>query len=876
MDKTGDVQRREKCGQKTAAERSGLMRLYHTMTKEETAHALGTDIVQGLSEKEAGERLKKSGPNILRGQKKVSLVRLFLAQFQDFMILILLAASFVSMFTAYLDGSGDLTEALMILAIVVLNALMGVIQEAKAQKSIEALQKLAAPKARVIRGGKQLTIEAAEVVWGDLLLLKTGEIAAADCRLTEAVDLFADESALTGESETVEKSAELTAEEFVPTAERINMVYSSTEMTSGHGKGIVVGTGMDTEVGRIAGLLEDHEEEQTPLQKRLESAGKVMGICALVICALVFCVGVLRRLPVFDMFMTSVSLAVAAIPEGLAAIVTIMLAIGIQRMAKRGAIVRHLTSVETLGSATVICSDKTGTLTQNRMEVKKVEGGRDALELMCICSEEDMANPTEAALIRAAAAEGLEKRRLDCEHQRIGEVPFDSTRKRMTTLNKWGAGYRLITKGAVELLLPFCSFYIDNGVKRPLTDSGRREITRRTKAMAQKALRVIGVCYRDETGKSLKEEQMVFAGMAGIYDPPRKEAKEAVAQCRKAGIEVIMITGDHPETARAVAEEIGITEMGGRVMTGAELDRIPAEEFNERIRGCRVFARVTPEHKMAVVKARKAMGDVVAMTGDGVNDAPALKCADIGCSMGIAGTDVARSASDMVLTDDNFATIVEAVRQGRGIYDNIRKAVHFLLSSNIGEIITVFVSLAIGCPAPLLPIQLLWVNLVTDSLPAIALGLDPAAADVMDKKPRPANEGIFAGGLGSSIALEGCMIGLLSLIAFLLGLRFFGSTDAGRTMAFGTLSLSQLVHAFNMRSETSVLRSGIFKNKYLVGAFMLGALLQIAVMSIPSLQGMFKTVAMDMVQWGIVGLLSLMPILIVEGGKLFSESRKRR
>ncbi len=850
------------------------MRPYHAMTKEETSSALGTDIYRGLSKVEAAERLRTNGPNVLTGRKRTSFLRLFLAQFQDFMILILLAASFVSMFTAYLDGSGDLTEAVMILAIVVLNAVLGVIQEAKAQRSIEALKKLAAPKARVIREGEQVTIDASAVVPGDVLLIKSGEIVAADCRIVEAVNLFADESALTGESEAVEKSAERIAEEFAPTAERSDMVYSSTEITSGHGRGIVVGTGMDTEVGRIAGLLEEHEEEQTPLQKRLEGASKVMGVCALVICALVFCVGVLRRLPVFDMFMTSVSLAVAAIPEGLAAIVTIMLAIGIQRMAKHKAIVRHLTSVETLGSATVICSDKTGTLTQNRMEVKAVEGAKAALELMCVCSDADMANPTEAALIRASEAEGMKKAELDRLYPRIDEIPFDSKRKRMTTLNKWGGGYRLITKGAVEFLLPLCSFYIDNGIKKPLTDSGRREIAKRTKSMAHNALRVIGVCYRDESGKNLREENMVFAGMAGMYDPPRREARDAVIRCHRAGIDVVMITGDHPETARAVAEELGIIEAGGKVMTGAELDRIPEAEFKEGIRGCKVFARVTPEHKTSIVKARKALGDVVAMTGDGVNDAPALKCADIGCSMGITGTDVARSASDMVLTDDNFATIVEAVRQGRGIYDNIRKAVHFLLSSNIGEIMTVFVSLAIGCPAPLLPIQLLWVNLVTDSLPAIALGLDPAAADVMDKKPRPANEGIFSGGLGSAIALEGCMIGLLALIAFLLGLRIFGSADIGRTMAFGTLSLSQLVHAFNMRSETSVLKAGIFKNKYLVGAFLLGLILQTAVMSVPVLQAIFKTAALNASQWGIVSLLSFMPILVVEGGKLFSERKK--
>lgn len=851
------------------------MTSYHSMSKEKTAQTLKTDIKNGLSNSDAAGRLQSDGKNILKEQKRPSLVQRFFAQFNDFMIIILLAAALVSLIISRLNGDNDFTEPLIILAIVVLNALLGVFQEAKAQKSIDALKKISAPHARVIRDGKIITVDAADVVTGDILVLKAGEIAAADCRLIESANLFIDESALTGESDAVAKEADISVEETAVLGDRINMVYASTEVTGGRGCGIVTETGMNTEVGKIAKLLMEDDDETTPLQRRLESAGKVMGVWALVICAMVFVVGLYRRLPAFEMFMTSVSLAVAAIPEGLPAIVTIMLAIGLQKMAKRNAIVRHLPSVETLGSASVICSDKTGTLTQNKMTVKKISGGNYTLELMSICSEANDMNPTERAILEAAEKAGLSKARLDQKYPRISEIPFDSNRKRMTTLNKWDTKARVITKGAAELILPLCGRYFDGKSERVLTETKKREILKETQNMADKALRVIGVCYKNTDSRDTKiyEKNMVFAGLAGMQDPPRKEAADAVKRCRQAGIKAVMITGDHPATAKAVAEEVGILKEGERVITGAELDKIPQEKLADEIAKCSVFARVTPEHKTSIVRAWKKRGAVVAMTGDGVNDAPALRAADIGCSMGISGTDVAKSASDMILTDDNFATIVEAVKQGRGIYSNIRKAVQFLLSSNIGEIITVFAALLMGCPAPLLPIQLLWVNLVTDSLPAIALGVDPVEEEVMHKPPRPANEGIFAGGMGISIVLEGIMIGALALIAFSIGRLYFdgaGAPIVGRTMAFATLSISQLFHAFNMRSEGSLFKAGLFKNMYLVGALLAGIFLQMSVIMFSPLGMVFRTARLTVTQWGIVGMLSIMPIIIVELQKFVS------
>lgn len=860
------------------------------METKEAARRLETDEKQGLTSQMAAERLAQKGRNELaETDGKKSLFWRFLAQFDDFMILLLLGAAVVSVVISRLSGENDVLDAVMILGIVVLNAVLGLFQESKAEKALEALKKMAAPHARVIRDGIVREIPAAEVVPGDLLLLETGDAVCADGRVVESRSLKTEESALTGEALPVEKTSVGGLPEETATGDRKNMVLAGGYVVYGKGKVLVTATGMDTEMGRIAAMLSHTSDSMTPLQKKLEQTGKQLGIGALAICALIFCMGILQEKPPFSMFMTAVSLAVAAIPEGLPAIVTIVLAMGTSRMSEKHTIVRRLSAVETLGGAQVICSDKTGTLTQNRMQVTtwtdyshrepKNEDLRETVaNLFALCNDCNVSDgnlqgePTEKALGEYAQSMGIDFAALRRDMPRVGEIPFSSARKRMTTLHKTEDGWISVTKGAPDILLEKCAFCMEGSGQVPFDDR-RKSMARMVNGeMAAQALRVVAVAFRQWSEKpplteEALERNLVFAGMAGMVDPPRPEVKEAVHLCRQAGIRPVMITGDHVLTAEAIGRELGIYQKGDCAVTGAELDKMSDKELETAAETCTVFARVAPEHKVRIVQAFQKRGNVVAMTGDGVNDAPALKTADIGCAMGKSGTEVAKGASDLILTDDNFATIVEAVREGRGIYDNIRKAVHFLLSSNIGEILTIFVAMLLGWVAPLLPIQLLWVNLVTDSLPAIALGMEPAEENIMERPPRKNTGSLFGDGLGGRILLEGVMIGVLALLAFGIGHVYFDQEDGyavGRTMAFAVLSLSQLVHAFNMRGEGSLGKLPFCSNKWLLMAFVVGVALQCVVIMMPPLAGIFQVVPLNGEQWLLTAALALAPLPLVE------------
>lgn len=860
------------------------------METKEAARRLETDEKQGLTAQMAAERLAQKGRNELaETDGKKSLFWRFLAQFDDFMILLLLGAAVVSVVISRLSGENDVLDAVMILGIVVLNAALGLFQESKAEKALEALKKMAAPHARVIRDGIVREIPAAEVVPGDLLLLETGDAVCADGRVVESRSLKTEESALTGEALPVEKTAAGGLPAETATGDRKNMVLAGGYVVYGKGKVLVTATGMDTEMGRIAAMLSHTSDSMTPLQKKLEQTGKQLGIGALAICALIFCMGILQEKPPFSMFMTAVSLAVAAIPEGLPAIVTIVLAMGTSRMSEKHTIVRRLSAVETLGGAQVICSDKTGTLTQNRMQVTtwtdyshrepKNEDLRETVaNLFALCNDCNVSDgnlqgePTEKALGEYAQSMGIDFAALRRDMPRVGEIPFSSARKRMTTLHKTEDGWISVTKGAPDILLEKCAFCMEGSGQVPF-DSRRKSMARMVNGeMAAQALRVVAVAFRQWSEKpplteEALERNLVFAGMVGMVDPPRPEVKEAVHLCRQAGIRPVMITGDHVLTAEAIGRELGIYQKGDCAVTGAELDKMSDKELETAAETCTVFARVAPEHKVRIVQAFQKRGNVVAMTGDGVNDAPALKTADIGCAMGKSGTEVAKGASDLILTDDNFATIVEAVREGRGIYDNIRKAVHFLLSSNIGEILTIFVAMLLGWAAPLLPIQLLWVNLVTDSLPAIALGMEPAEENIMERPPRKNTGSLFGDGLGGRILLEGVMIGVLALLAFGIGHVYFDQEDGyavGRTMAFAVLSLSQLVHAFNMRGEGSLGKLPFCSNKWLLMAFVVGVALQCVVIMMPPLAGIFQAVPLNGEQWLLTAALALAPLPLVE------------
>lgn len=860
---------------------------YYSKNIKEVEKMLKTNIQTGLDSKEATNRIKKNGENVIKDNNKKSNIAKFLAQFNDFMVIILLIAGFISFLTSFLQGEKDFLDTIIIVLIVFINAVLGFMQENKAEKALEALKKMSSPKANVIRNGVLQKIDSTGLVIGDIIVINSGDYISADARLVECNNLKVEEASLTGESIPIEKNIDTINIENSSIGDRKNMIYSGTLAINGKAKGIVTATGMQTEIGKIAHMIINQEDEQTNLQKKLEETGKILGIGALVICFGIFFIGLFRKIPPFEMFMTSVSLAVAAIPEGLPAIVTIMLAIGVEKMVKRNAIIRKLPAVEALGSATVICSDKTGTLTQNKMEVIKVytKDRQKLYSMASLCNNVEIGlenkligEPTEIALMEIAIKNGVYKNKEEQVLPRVNEIPFDSKRKMMTTIHRNKTGYKIITKGAIDVLLERCTYYYENGEKQPLTDNKKREILRENMSMAKDALRVLAICYKDsETYVDINstniEKNLIFLGMVGMIDPPREETYDAVMKCKKAGIKPVMITGDHIETAKAIGKKIGILRKDGLAITGAELDNISEKELCENIYKYDIFARVSPEHKVRIVKAFKKRGNIVAMTGDGVNDAPALKTADIGCAMGITGTDVAKGASDIILADDNFSTIVEAVKEGRAIYENIKKSVHFLLSSNIGEIITILISLLIGFKSPLVAIQLLWVNLVTDSLPAIALGIDPPDTSLMDGRVKKSKTGIFTKDRWTRISIEGMMIGSLALLSYAIGTVVFGKEIIGSTMAFATLSISQLVHAFNLKTEKSIFSINLFNNPYLIGSLIIGIFLQVAVIMVPTLSNIFKVVPLNSIQWLVVIVLCIMPIVIVEIEKLLTRKK---
>ncbi len=868
--------------------------MWHTISAIETEKKLNTNMQKGLTQKEAQKRKKTFGPNELEMQKKKSFISKFINQFKDFMIIILLVAALISFLLSYFQGTNEYMDSIIIVAIVVFNALMGLIQENKAEKSLEALQKLSAPIAKVKRDSTIININSNELVPGDIIILEAGNLVPADCRLINSYNLKIEESALTGEAVPVLKQANAILPSNIQVADAINMAFSSTIVTNGHSEAIVTDIGMKTKVGQIAKLIINDDAPETPLQKKLGDVGKKLGTICLFICIAIFIIGIFKKISYMEMFMTSIGLAVAAIPEGLPAIVTIMLSIGVTKMAKKNAIIRKLPAVETLGSSSVICSDKTGTLTQNKMEVVKISSSNGIitsglntkiynfiLELGSLCNdcnvnyEGKMAtvdgDPTEVAIVNAAIKQGAYLK----TSNRVNEIPFDSDRKMMTTIHKTQNGYRIITKGAPDVVLKNCSYLYDNGSILNMNTSKLNEILLQNEKMANDALRVLAVSYKDvnflpnSIDNSTIEKDLIFTGLIGMIDPPREGVFQAVMTCRKAGIKTVMITGDHILTAKAIATNLGILKSNDLAISGKELDNISQKKLEKDIMKYSVFARVSPEHKVRIVKAFRANGLVVAMTGDGVNDAPALKNADIGVAMGKNGTDVAKNASDMILTDDNFVTIVEAVKEGRHIYDNIRKAIHFLIATNVGEIVTIFIGLLLGLESPLLAIQLLWINLVTDSLPAIALGLEPIEKGIMNKKPKNPKKGIFSDGLWGKIFIEGTMIGLLTLFAFSIGNKY--SLEVGRTMAFICLSMLELVHSFNIRSNSSIFEIGLFKNKYLIGAFLLGTFLQIIVVTFAPIAHIFDVVMLTKTQWLYTIIISLLPIIIIELKKKFKE-----
>ena len=901
-----------------------MERTWFNKTIEETCEIMHTNQENGLTEEQVIEKRKEYGYNELKAKKKKSLFIKFLEEFKDFMIIILIIAAVISGIVGVMEGEG-ITDTIIILIVVVVNAIIGVAQENKAEKSLEALQKLSSHAAKVIRNGSLVVLPARELVPGDIVVLETGDYIAADLRLIEAVNLKVQESSLTGESVPVEKNTIAMSEEKVGIGDRVNQAFSSSLVTYGRGKGIVVETGMNTEVGKIAGMISNTIETETPLQSKLNQLGKTLGIVAIVICIIIFIVGIAIGKNAMEMFMTAVSLAVAAIPEGLAAVSTIVLAIGVQRMVKKNAIVKKLPAVETLGSSTVICSDKTGTLTQNKMTVQKVfydnilqnvedakinnnnEELKQLVYISMLCNDTKVGqdnqltgDPTETALVDMGFALDFDPSVLE-EFPRVEEIPFDSDRKLMTTVHQIGEKYIVYTKGGIDELLKRCTSYNLNGEIKTDLEEYTKTIEINNEAMAKEALRVLAMAYKELDHKPEKEEleslesNLTYIGMVGMIDPPREEAKKAVEKCKRAGIKTVMITGDHKITATAIAKQLGILEKEEEAITGKELEEMPQEELEKNIRNYSVYARVSPEHKVRIVKAWQKQGEIVAMTGDGVNDAPSLKTADIGCSMGIVGTDVAKEAADVILTDDNFATVVSAVEEGRRIYDNILKAIQFLLSSNVGEIIVLFVAILItpwisnffgidvNLIVPLLPIHILWINLVTDSLPALALAVDPAEKDVMDRKPKKQSKGIFTKGMTWRILYQGLMIGLLTLAAFLIGLATPEEklpmieglsleevkVEIGQTMAFTVLALSELVHVFNIRNnKKSIFKTNPFNNKHLLLALGVSAALMLVILFVPALRHIFSIPVLPTANIIEVILLVLAPIAIVEVFKL--------
>ena len=860
----------------------------YTKSVKEVLRASGVNPEKGLDSGAYAKRLKKYGPNVLPEAKKESVIKKFFLQLKDFMIYTLIGAAAISYTVSYIDGEPDYIEPSIILLIIIMNGIIGVIQEVRAENSINALKKMCAPTATVLRDGVWAKDSAKNLVPGDIIMLETGALIPADARIIKCENLMTDEASLTGESAPVSKTtAELPS--GTPVNDRLNMVYSGCSISYGHGVAIVTATGRSTELGQVASMLINEMTPDTPLTRRLSKTGKILSITALIICIIIFFTGIFKNRPVLEMFMTAVSLAVAAIPEGLPAIVTIMLARGVTKMAAHNAIVKRLPAVETLGSTTVICSDKTGTLTENKMRVISVANCSDilkasdplyktTLEYAALCNNSIIqengiiGEPTENALL-AAAKEITDIDLLKRNYKRIKEFPFTSDRKLMSTIHANGisdsafsGGSRniLICKGAPDVLLPLCTHYYDDASAKKISPSIQSRIMNLNSGLARQGLRIIAVAYRDLHSAKEKnpENSLTFMGLISIVDPPRKEAAAAVRECKKAGIHPVMITGDHAATAAYIARELGISKSENEVITGDALNKMSEAELSKNVRRYNVYARVTPEHKLRLVKAFQNNGEIVAMTGDGVNDAPALKAADIGCAMGMSGTDVARNSADIVLEDDNFATITSAIREGRTIYDNIKKAIHFLISCNIGEIMTIFMAIILGFTAPLCAVQLLWVNLVTDSFPALSLGVEPPDSNVMNRPPVSPEKGLFSDGMAIKILIEGMFIGSISLVAYAFGMKY-GPAEAG-TMCFAVLGMSQIAHSFNSKSEQSLTKSGIFNNKKLVLSAILCIALQAIVICIPALNAVFSTVMLTGNQWITVIILSLLPIPVVE------------
>jgi Ca2+-transporting ATPase len=882
---------------------------WHTLAPNDVAKETNTNIATGLTTEEAKKRLKRFGYNELKEAKKPSAFLLFFSQFKDFMVLVLLIATIIS------GLLGEYVDAIAIIIIVVMNAFLGFFQERRAERSLEALKQLSAPQVTVLRDGDWIKIRSQELVVGDVVKFSSGDRIGADVRLIDAKGLEIEESALTGESVPTVKSAAPLVNEHVAIGDLHNMAFMGTLVTRGNGVGIVIATGMKTAMGQIANLLQEADTVMTPLQRKLEQLGKILIIVALLLTVLVVAVGVVQGHDIYEMFLAGVSLAVAAIPEGLPAIVTIALALGVQRMIKKNAIVRKLPAVETLGCASVICSDKTGTMTENRMTVTHIwasgrnwtvsgtglestgqfyENGRSVditkekalqhlLTFGVLCNSSQLkekgkqryieGDPTEGALLVAAMKAGLTKDQLEKQFTIEQEFPFDSERKMMTVIVKDGTGRRfIVTKGAPDVLLQVSEHIWWNGREQMMTIAWRQTVQEVIAEMANQALRTIAISYRPLgaheriTSEKEAEKGLIFIGIQGMIDPPRKEVKKAVKQCKEAGIKTVMITGDHVLTAKAIAKQLGILPNNGKVMDGQTLSRLSVDELEQVVDDIYVFARVSPEHKLKIVKALQRRGHIVAMTGDGVNDAPAIKAADIGVAMGQSGTDVAKEAAALVLLDDNFATIQAAIHEGRNIYENIRKFIRYLLASNVGEILVMLFAMLLALPLPLVPIQILWVNLVTDGLPAMALGLDQAEENVMKRKPRHPKEGVFARGLGWKIVSRGLIIGMVTLAAFMTVYeRSENNLVYAQTVAFATLVMAQLIHVFDCRCERSIFDRNPFRNMYLVWAVLLSVLLVLVVIYYPPLQGVFHTVSILPVDWLLILGLAALPTFLFAG-----------
>lgn len=870
--------------------------MWFSKTSETVLKELNSNISTGLSDEEAKKRLSEYGPNRLSTKKKKTLLQLFISQLADVMIYILFGAAIISAMV------GEISDSIIILIVIFINAIIGVVQESKAEKALEALKELSTPKAIVKRGGELKEIPSEEVVVGDIVVIDAGRFIPADLRLIESANLKIDEAAFTGESVPADKDAMITIEkDNVTIGDQHNMAFMSTLATYGRGIGVVVGTSMDTQIGKIAKMIDEAEEDSTPLQKRLAQLGKTLGFAAIFICGLIFVIALFQGRDMLEMFLTAISLAVAAIPEGLPAIVAIVLAMGVQRMIKENAIIRKLPAVETLGSVNIICSDKTGTLTQNKMTVTKFYADNSLLNIdnielekpsnkllihgMILCNDatytekSKTGDPTEIALLEAGVKYNLFKESLNDQFQRIDEIPFDSDRKLMTTVNKHEGGLKVFTKGAIDSILKISNKALLGEEIVDLNDEVRKSILKAADEMSDEALRVLACAYKEIDSSNVSidslETNLIYVGMMGMIDPPRLEVRDSIKLCKSAGITPIMITGDYRNTAFAIAKELGIAESIDETISGDEIDKFTEETFNENIKDYKVFARVSPEHKVKIVKAFKSHGNIVSMTGDGVNDAPSLKTADIGVAMGITGTDVAKGAADMILTDDNFTTIVSAVEEGRNIYNNIRKSIIFLLSCNFGEIVTLFVAILLNWDTPLLPIHILWVNLITDSFPALSLGVDPGDKGVMNDPPRDPKESLFSGRFGVLLAINGAIMGALTLVAFRVGEYLYpDSLMHAQTMAFVVLAVSQLFYSLSVRNPKKTLfEIGPLTNKYLLGAICVGILLQLSIISIPPIAQIFKVYTLTARDWGFVILLSLIPFILNELIKILFRKR---